>query len=126
MTDIRSLLRLDALASGGLGVVLLALARILDEPLGLNVTFSTAVGFGLLAWAGFVAWVSYAVRAVLVADVVLLNLAWIVASAVFAIGRWGGLTDMGVAFVLAQAAVVATLTTLQMLAGRRQRVPVAA
>lgn len=126
MTDIRTVLRLDALASGGLGALLLALARVLDEPLGLNVTFSTLVGVGLLAWAGFVAWVSRDARALWVTDVVLLNVVWIAGSVAFAIGRWGGLAEWGVAFVLAQAAVVAILTTLQVLAGRTQRVPVAA
>lgn len=113
--DIRNLLRFAALASGGLGAVLLAFAGALDEPLGLRVTLAVVVGLGLLAWAGFVTWVSINPRPALVADVIVCNLAWVAASLVFAVGAWGG---WGVLFVVAQAIAVAALTMLQATARR--------
>lgn len=123
MNQIRTLLRLDALASGGLGVVLVALAGVLESLLGLDVTLSVVVGLGLLAWAGFVAWVSAHPSPSMVLEVVALNLAWVAASVTFAIGGWGGLTGWGVLFVLAQALAVAALTALQAAARRELRTP---
>jgi hypothetical protein len=121
MTDIRTALRLDAVASGTLGVLLLAFAGMLDGPLGVSVTLSVAVGAALLAWAGFVAWVAVDRRPVLVLDVIALNAAWAVASMVFTVAGWGGLTGLGVVFVLAQAAAAAVLTALQLVARRALR-----
>lgn len=126
MTDIRTLLRLDALAAAGLGVVLLALAGVLDDALGLAVIVSVVVGVGLLAWAGFLAWVSVEHRPALVGEVIVLNVVWVVASIVFATVGWGGLTGWGVVFVLVQAVAVAGLTVLEGTARRALRSPVAA
>ncbi|MDJ0360504.1 hypothetical protein [Rhodococcus sp. H29-C3] len=126
MNQIRTLLRLDAVASGGLGVVLVALAGVLKDPLGLDVTLSVVVGLGLLAWAGVVTWVSANPTPALVREVVVLNLVWVAASITFVIGGWGGLTGWGVVFVLAQALAVATLTALQAAARRELRTPVPA
>ena len=121
MTDIRTALRLDAAASGALGVLLLALSGLLEGPLGMGATVALAVGAGLVAWAGFVAWVAAGDRPMLVLDVVALNVAWVVASVVAA-AAWDDLTALGVALVLAQAAAVAALTALQ-LAARRTAQP---
>ncbi|MCA1670729.1 MAG: hypothetical protein LC799_00490 [Actinobacteria bacterium] len=126
MTDIRTALRLDAVESGALGVLLLAFAGVLDGPLGLTVTLAVVIGVALLAWAGFVAWVAVDRRPGLVLDVIALNVAWVVASVVFAVAGWGGLTGLGVVFVLAQAAAVALLTALQLVARRAVRSAVAA
>ncbi|MCZ4076422.1 hypothetical protein O1W68_00540 [Rhodococcus sp. H36-A4] len=126
MNQIRTLLRLDALASGGLGVLLVALADVLEGPLGLDVTLSVVVGVGLLAWAGFLAWVAVHPSPSMVLEVVVLNLVWVAASIIFAIGGWGGLTGWGVLFVLAQALAVAALTALQAAARRELRTPVPA
>lgn len=123
MNQIRTLLRLDALASGGLGVLLVALAGALEGPLGLDVTLSVVVGLGLLAWAGFLTWVSAHPSPSMVLEVVALNLVWVAASITFAIGGWGGLTGWGVLFVLAQALAVAALTALQAAARRELRTP---
>jgi len=126
MSDIRTLLRLDALASGGMGVVLLALAGVLDDALGLAVILSVVVGIGLLAWAGFLAWVSVEHRPGLVGEVIVLNVVWVVATIVFATFGWGGLTGWGVLFVLVQAVAVAGLTVLEGTARRALPAPVAA
>lgn len=126
MSDIRTLLRLDALTSAGLGVALLALARVLDDALGLTVILSVVAGIVLLAWAGFVTWVSMECRPALVREVVVLNVVWVVASIVFAVVSWGGLTGWGVLCVLAQAVALAGLTILQVAARRALRSLVAA
>ncbi len=123
MNQTRTLLRLDAVASGGLGLVLVALAEVLESPLGLDVTLSVVVGLGLLAWAGFVTWVSAHPSPSMVLEVVALNLGWVAASITFAIGGWGGLTGWGVLFVLAQALAVAALTALQAATRRELRTP---
>ncbi len=117
MTDIRSIFRLDAVASGALGVLLVALNQVLENPLGLPVMLSVVVGLGLLAWAGFVTWVSVRQSPAMVLDVIILNLVWVAASLVFVIG-WSRLTGWGVVFVLAQAFAVAALTLLQVAARR--------
>lgn len=116
MLDQRTALRLDALASGALGALLVVLAGVLVGPLGLPVPLSIVVGAGLLAWAAFVAWVSIGVAPTLVTDVILLNTAWVLASVGYAL--LADLTALGVAFVLVQAAAVAALTAMQA-AGRR-------
>jgi hypothetical protein len=122
MFDLRRILRLDALASGGLGVLLLVASGPAEELLGLPVALSLTVGGLLLAWAGFVGWVSTHLRRAWVAEVVALNLAYVVASVVFALAGWVALTGPGVAFVLAQAVAVLGLTTAQAASLRAGRV----
>ena len=125
MTDIRTALRLDALATGSVAALLLALGGVVEDRLGLDRTLATAVGAGLLAWAAFVAWVSVDCRPALVREVVAVNVAWVVASLVFA-AAWDGLTTLGVAVVVAQAVAVAALTALQAAARRETRTAVPA
>lgn len=110
MLDLRTMLRLDAAASGGLGVLLLVLFAPARDELGLPVALSVTVGALLLAWAGFVGWVSTHLRRSWVLEVVVLNVAYVGLSVVVAISAWVSLTGLGVAFVLAQAAAVLLLT----------------
>jgi hypothetical protein len=126
MTNLRTILRLDALASGGLGALLLALGTVLEEPLGLPVTLSFVVGAGLLAWAALVAWVSVGASPTWTAEVVAGNVVWVVASIVFAASGWVALTGLGVAFVLLQAAAVAGISVLQVAGLRAARTVVMA
>jgi len=123
MFDLRTALRLDALASGGLGALLLATAGLLDEPLGLPVGLTLAVGGVLLVWAGLVGWISVGASESLAKEVVAGNVVWAAASAVFAVSGWVELTALGVAFVVVQAAAVAGLTCLQVAGLRAQRTP---
>lgn len=113
MFDLRTVLRLDALASGGLGALLLVASGPAEELLGLPVALSLTVGGLLLAWAGLVAWVSTHLRRSWVAEVVALNVAYVVASVVLALAGWVALTGLGVAFVLVQAVAVLGLTAAQ-------------
>jgi hypothetical protein len=121
MFELRPVLNLDALASGGLGVGLIVLASVLDGPLGLPIAVSVVVGASLVAWAGFVAWVARQGSATLVKEVIALNVAYVVASVVFVVGGWVELTGLGVAFVMLQAAAVVALTLMQVAALRQGR-----
>ena len=121
MFDLRTALRLDAIASGGLGALLLATAGLLDEPLGLPVGLTLVVGGVLLVWSGLVGWISVGASEPLAKDVVAGNVVWVAASTVFAVSGWVELTWLGVAFVVAQAAAVAGLTCLQVAGLRGQR-----
>jgi hypothetical protein len=121
MFDLRTALRLDAIASGGLGALLLATAGLLDEPLGLPVGLTLVVGGVLLVWSGLVGWISVGASEPLAKDVVAGNVVWVAASTVFAVSGWVELTGLGVAFVVAQAAAVAGLTCLQVAGLRGQR-----
>lgn len=115
---LRTALRIDAVASGGLGAMLLALCRSLDEPLGLPVVLSASVGAGLLAWAGLVSWISIDATEPLTKEVVAANVVWVLGSCAFAVSGWVDLTAVGVAFVVVQALAVAGVTGMQVLALR--------
>jgi hypothetical protein len=103
---LRPVLQLDAVASGGMGVLLLVLFSPAEDELGLPVALSVTVGVLLLGWAGFVTWVAQKPSRGLVREVIGLNLVYVVLSVVFAFADWVSLTDLGVAFVLVQAAAV--------------------
>lgn len=132
MFDLRTMLRLDALASGGVGVLLLVLLNPAEDELGLPVALSVTVGVLLLGWAGFVGWLAQRPSRPLVTEVIALNLGYVVASVVFAFADWVALTDLGVAFVLVQAVAVLGFAGGQILGlrtsgrGSDDRQPVAA
>ncbi len=121
MLDLRTALRLDALASGSLGVGLIALSGLLDGPLGLPMPLSLAVGGLLLAWAGLVAWASVRPSAPVVKEIVALNIGYVALSVVFAVSGWVHLTGIGVAFVLLQAGAVVGLVAMQVVGLRAAR-----
>jgi len=118
---LRLALKTDAVASGGLGVLALALGGLLDGPLGIPQSFLVAVGVFLLAYAAFL--VVIATRPRVIAPAVWLvivgNAAWVVASVVFAFVDWYPLTTLGVVVVLAQAVAVAVLAEMQVIGLRK-------
>lgn len=113
MRDLRLVLRLDAVATAAMGVLLVALAWVLDGLLGLPVLLSVLSGAGLLLWAVFVARVSANLAPALVREVIAGNAVWVLASFGYVILAWSGLTALGVLFVVAQATVVLALAVLQ-------------
>jgi hypothetical protein len=121
---LRTALRIDAVASGGLGAILLTFCRSLDEPLGLPVLVSASVGVGLLAWAGAVGWISIDAHEPLAREVVVANVVWVLASGAFAVSGWVDLTGLGVTFVLGQALAVAVVTGMQVRGLRQARTAV--
>ncbi len=106
MLNLRNALRLDAAASGGLGVALLVLFNPAKHELGLPVALSVTVGVLLLAWAGFLAWVTLNPSRALIREVIALNVGYVALSVAFAVSDWVSLTVLGVAFVLVQAVAV--------------------
>lgn len=112
---LRLALRLDAAASGALGVLGVAAAPALADLLGPPVPVLLGVGAFLVVFAAGL--LVLATRPVpppsAVRTVVLGNAAWVVASVVATVAAWDALTALGVAVVLAQAAAVAVFADLQ-------------
>ena len=118
---LRSVLRLDATASGALGVAGLLAAPALGDLLGAPAPAVLGVGAFLTAFAAGL--VGLAARPVvprpLARTVVLGNAGWVVASVLVAV--LAPLTTAGVVVVLGQAAAVAGFAALQALGLRRMR-----
>ena len=118
---LRPVLRLDAAASGALGVAAAAGAGVLDTLLGLPADLLRGVGVFLVVYA--VGLVVLAARPRIprpaVWVVVLGNSAWVLASLGLAVGLWSTMTVLGLVVVLAQAGAVAVFADLQYAALRR-------
>jgi len=119
---LRTALRLDAVASGALGVACATGAGVLDELLGLPTGLLVGVGVFLVVFAAGL--VVLAARRPVprggTAVVVLGNAAWVLMSVALVIGAWDRLTVLGVVVVLAQAAAVAVFADLQWAGSRRR------
>ena len=113
--DLRAVLRLDAVASGALGLAATAGAGVLDTALGLPSSLLLGVGVFLVVYAAGL--VALAGRPTIPRPatwvVVLGNSAWVLASLGLAVGAWERLTVLGAVVVLAQAAAVAVFADLQ-------------
>jgi hypothetical protein len=120
---LRQSLRLDAVASGALGVLLAAGGTLLDDPLGIPSAVLVPVGGFLVVYAAAL-WLLGArprVSRPAVRVVVAGNLAWVVASVAAAVAGWWSPTTAGTVLVLAQAAAVVVLIELQLTGLRRAR-----
>lgn len=118
---LRLALRLDAVASGALGLLTLAAGPAFDELLGTPWAVLWPVGLFLVAYAAML-WVAAArprVNRPVVWAVIAGNALWAVASVAVVAGGWVALTGLGAAFVLAQAVAVALFAELQILGLRR-------
>lgn len=120
MLNIRTFLRLDALASGGVGLLLLVLCKPAESELSLPITFSVVAGIAILGWAAFVGWVSVAANRALVKEVIGLNLLYVAGSLALVVADWATLTDLGAVIVVAQAVAVLGLTVGQYLGLRAE------
>jgi hypothetical protein len=123
MNLLRFALRLDAAASAGLGVVMLALSGKLDDWLGTPTAFTVGVGVFLLVWAAALALIARpsAISVPAAWTVVGLNVVWIAASLAVAFGGAFDLTGWGVALLALQAAPVLLFLDLEYLGLRRVR-----
>lgn len=120
---LRLALKLDAVASGALGALLLVTATVLDDLLGIPLALLVPVGLFLLAYAAFV-WIVGTRRRInrtAAWTVVVLNLVWVADSVVVVLAGPFPLTGLGVTFILAQAAAVLLFADLQFLGLRRAR-----
>jgi hypothetical protein len=120
-TPLRLALRLDAVASGTMGVGLIAGHRLHDDVLGMPAAVAVPVGVFLVAfaiWLGILASrTPLGGRAVWA--VIVVNALWVVDSVVLVVAGLLPLTTAGVAVVLAQAIAVAVFADLEYLGLRR-------
>jgi hypothetical protein len=120
---LRLALRLDAAASGALGVLLAAGGALLDDLLGIPAGVLVPVGGFLILYAAGLWLVGSRspVSRPAVWVVAIGNLGWVAASVVAAAAGWWSPTAAGTAFVLVQAAAVVVFAELQLSGLRRAR-----
>jgi hypothetical protein len=118
---LRRALVADALTSGACGLVLAAAAQPLSGLLGLPTGLLRGAGLALLPFAALVAWLGIrtALPRAAVWALVAVNALWVVESVVLVLSGWVQPTGLGVAFVLAQAVLVALLAELEVVGLRR-------
>ncbi|MGV9597052.1 hypothetical protein ACWDR1_10315 [Streptosporangium sandarakinum] len=112
---LRFALKLDAIASGATGLALLAVAAISGSMFGLPAAFLVPVGAFLAVFAADLLYLStrpVVSRAAVIA-VMVVNVAWVVASVEMLIAGWFPMAGLGTAFVIFQAVGVAGFTGLQ-------------
>ena len=126
-TFLRNAILLDAAASGGTGLLLIAGAGLLDGLLGLPVALMREAGLVLVPYVAFVAWVGTRERVArgAVWAIIAANAAWTAASFALLLSGWVAPTALGYAFVIAQALVVALFGELQY-TGLKRPQPIAA
>lgn len=127
---LRLALKLDAIATGAVGVLLLlAAATVVGDGrpfvrlLGMSISLLVSVGLFLVVFAAFV-WVVGSRRRVgrpAAREVIAINAVYAVGCVVVVAAGWFSLTAFGVAFVLVQAAAVALFAALKFLGLRRSR-----
>ncbi|GGQ05725.1 hypothetical protein [Streptosporangium pseudovulgare] len=112
---LRFALKLDAVASGAIGLVLLAVAAISGSMFGLPAAFLVPVGAFLAVFAADLLYLATrpALNRTVVIAVMVVNVAWVVASAEMLIAGWFPVSGLGTAFVIFQAVGVAGFTGLQ-------------
>lgn len=118
---LRQLLLADGLVSGATGVALALAAGALAEPLGLPTMLLRVTGLSLLPYGA--ALIYLATRTTVSRSgawaVIGLNLTWAVAGILLLLTGWVDPTGAGIAFVIAQALMVAAVADAQFLALRR-------
>lgn len=110
---LRRSLQIDALLSGGCGLLLAGAAGPLGGLLGLPAALLFWAGLALLPWAAALLWIARPERPArgAVAAVIALNLLWGLGCLALLMAGWGAL--LGQAFLLAQAAFVGCFAALQ-------------
>jgi hypothetical protein len=119
---LRTVLLLDAAASGAMALLLVAGAGILGPFLGLPVPLLFWAGVVLIPWTVLLVMLARRTQAsrLLAYDVIVVNALWVAASLGIVIGGMVAPNLLGTAFVVAQAVAVAGLTVLQLAGLRRQ------
>lgn len=125
---VRRALLADAVISGVTGVLLTLGAGVAAPLFGLPPGLLLGVGLFCAGYGGALAWLAHtpALSRTAVLTVVVGNLLWVAASVTFMLVGPAGITTLGLAFVGAQAAVVAVLAELQWTGLRRRRLMTAA
>ena len=117
----RIALKLDAVVTGANGVAYLALAGVLDGPLGMPAGFLRGVGAFLVVFAACVAFTATrpAINRQAVYAVIALNVLWVIDSIALVALGWYDPTTGGSVWTILQAGVVAGFAGLQAYAIRR-------
>jgi hypothetical protein len=120
-TFLRRALVLDAVASGATALLVIAAAGLIDGLLGLPVALLRGAGLVLVPYVAFVALVATRARieAGAVWVIIACNALWAIASFLLLLSGKLAPTGLGIAFVAAQAIVVALLGELQYMGLRR-------
>jgi hypothetical protein len=120
---LRLAIRLDAWISGAFGIALLVGGGPFMDALGAPSTFLWAVGGVCLVYAGalFVLQTRGSIARRAAWTVVVANTVWVILSLLLLVSSWLPVTPLGVALLLAQAAGVAALADLQLVALVRQK-----
>ena len=122
---LRRVLILDAVASGATAALLVAAAGLIHGMLGLPLSLLRGAGLVLLPYVAFVAFVATRERIepAAVWVIIISNALWASASLLLLLLGAIAPTGLGIAFVVAQAAVVALLGELQYMGLRRPPAP---
>lgn len=122
-TLLKRALQADAVASAASGLLMFAGAGMLDQITGLPTGLLRYAGLFLLPYAALVAWMGFrpSLPRWLVWTVILGNFAWAAESVLLVFSSWVAPTAYGIAFVLAQAFVVALFAELQFFGLKRSR-----
>jgi len=112
---LQTVLRLDALTCVGSGVASIALGPMLSGALGLSAGLLSGSGVALLAVGAFIVFAAAKTPALRwpVWVVVLGNAGWVLASVLLLVSGVEQPTALGIAYVIAQAFVVAILAELE-------------
>jgi hypothetical protein len=111
----------DGLASGAMGLLLLAGGGLAAGLLGLPEVLLWGAGLVLLPFAAGVLWLGRELLPNLagVRAVIGVNIAWVASSVLLLVAGWVAPSGLGVAFVIAQALAVAVFAELQYIGWRR-------
>lgn len=119
--SVRHALQLDAVVSGGFGLLLVVGADVAAPLLGLSPMLLRVAGAALLPFAAALVWLG--ARAApsrgAVLGVVVVNALWVIDSVALVAGGFTDVTFLGSCVVLGQAAAVAAFAALQYHAARR-------
>jgi hypothetical protein len=124
---LRRVLLADAASCAGMGLGMILLAAPLATLLNLPATFVSEVGLVLLPCAAFIAYLASrrAPPRMGVWAVIALNAVWVVESFVLLFTDWVSPNGFGIAFIVAQALVVALLAELEYVGLRKSATAVA-
>ncbi len=113
--SLRSILLVDGIVSGAMGLLLLIGAGILDSMLDLPTALLRTVGVVLIPWMILLA--AIALRRVIsrsiVQIVIAVNLGWVAASVLLLFTGWVEPNALGIAFILVQAMAVVVFALAQ-------------
>ena len=113
--NLRTILLIDGIVSGAMGLLFIAGAGILDGAFDLPTAFLRGVGVVLLPWLALLAVIAtrQTINRSAVRFVIAVNLAWVAASILLPFTGWVEPNALGVVFIIAQAMAVVVFVLVQ-------------